>query len=233
MQPTHEERLAIWRALRQDESPITTAILGASMAEHELEIELRSCFRRSDDETWKVLTSDIGPLGTFNQKIVAAFGLGVIDEVLRDALNTIRQIRNAFAHAKCLIGFEHELIVRELKSISLPKRQKSKLYKLLANIREIKDGARLSYGTLCLVVSVRLVDRRLRRARSKDSARAHTLRRRQMLANALRQPPSSRRLGLLGYLGDYQTADPKKPIHGEAAPEAPGSEANEPGSKDK
>jgi hypothetical protein len=230
--PTLEERQANLKALRQDESPIATAILGAAMVEHELEIELRACFRRSDDETWNTLTGDTGPLGTFNQKIIAAYGFGIVDEILKDGLNTIRQIRNAFAHAKRLIGFEHELIVRELKSISLPKARRSHRYRRLADVQDMKAGARIAYGTLCLSLCIELLDRRLKRRQAKDSARSRTLRRRKVLSNALLQPPSSRRLGLLGLLAGYQTADPKRLIPGEATPEVPGSEADAPDKKD-
>ena len=231
--PTFEERAAVREALNNNASPITIAILGSSIVEHELETELRSFFRRSDDETWKLLTGDTGPLGTFNQKIIAAYGFGIVDEVYKKALDAIRQIRNAFAHTKRLIDFDHELIEKELKTLKLPTAKRSFLYKQLVSIRAIEGGPRTAYILLCFVVNIRLLDRQLRRSKAKSYARKRASQRREELAKVLRRPPSSRRLGLLGLLGNYQPGDPKKTILGEAALAASELESDDDGKTDK
>lgn len=215
--PTSEELQEVWRSLREG-SPITTAILAAGIVEHELETALRACFSRSDDETWKLLTNDNGPLGTFNQKIIAAYGFGIVDDTVKHALDSIRQIRNVFAHTKRLIDFDHELIVQELKKVSLPQEKRSHLSKRLSRVREMESGPTAAYGTLCIAVCIKLLDRRLRQAKARNAAR--TRRRRQALASALRQPPALHTAGLLRLLTGYPPVDPKKTILGSADLEA-------------
>lgn len=138
--PTKEERKAVQQELIENESPIATAILGATIVEMELETELRTRFSRKDDDTWKDLTADGGPLGTFNQKIVAAYGFRILDDVLRDGMDTVRHIRNAFAHSKRLIDFNHELVTRELRLVTLPKGKRSALYKQFLAVRTLREG---------------------------------------------------------------------------------------------
>ena len=210
--PTTEERAAVRDALVSNESPIATAVLGATVAEYELESELRSRFRRKDDDTWKELTSDIGPLGTFNQKIIAAYAFGVLNEVTRDGMNTIRQIRNVFAHSKRLVDFDHELIVRELRRVTLPKGTRSKLYERLSGVRRLNGGPRKAYVGLCLILGLELLGKR--RKREGAASRARHNRRRQALAEALRHPHELGGLGLRGLLGGYPPVDPKKTVLG-------------------
>lgn len=189
--PTDEEYDAVQDALGRDGSPITIAILGASLVEHGLETELRNCFPRSDDETWRLLTDDRGPLGTFSQKITAAYGLGIIDDVIRDALNTIRQIRNAFAHTKRLIDFNNELITRELEKATLPPEERSKLYKNLSSVRAAPHGPKSAYEMLCLIVCMELFAEGSRRLEAKKVHLKAQLRRyRSRLAEALKQASS-------------------------------------------
>lgn len=212
--PSHEEKAAVRDALARRGSAITAAILGASQVEHELETELRVCFRRSDDETWKLMTDDRGPLGTFSQKITAAYAFGIIDDVIKSALDTIRQIRNAFAHTKRLIDFNNELIVQELKKVTLPQSPRSKLYEYLSGVRTVQYGPQAAYVRLCLTATLTLAERRWRRARTRE-ARAAARHRYDDLAKALLQPPAESRTGLRELLGGYRTADPTKTILGE------------------
>jgi DNA-binding MltR family transcriptional regulator len=115
LQPEFQEARDVRSSvLHKKEHPIATAILGAVMVEHELEKLLRSKFKRKDDETWKMLVADNGPLNSFSSKIVAGYALGIYDKSMRDDLHIVRSIRNAFAHSKKLIQFDHLLIVKEL-----------------------------------------------------------------------------------------------------------------------
>jgi hypothetical protein len=90
-------------------NPTVTAIMGAVMVEHELEGLLRSRLSKKDDDTWSDLTLDNGPFGTFHKKINAAYALGIYDDTTKQNLNIVRNIRNAFAHSKKLIDFDHPL----------------------------------------------------------------------------------------------------------------------------
>jgi hypothetical protein len=103
--PTREELDALAASLESDElHPITAAILGAVLVEHELENELRRRLRCNDD-TWGELLSDIGPLRTFHSKIVMGCALRMYNDDVRFDLNIVRNIRNQFAHSKKLVSF--------------------------------------------------------------------------------------------------------------------------------
>ncbi len=95
--PSREEIKAVRQAFT-DGTPLTSAVLGQAIIEHELETILRKKFKKQDDETWLMITNDDGPLRTFAAKIDAGYAFGVYDNITMRNLDTIRQIRNAFAH---------------------------------------------------------------------------------------------------------------------------------------
>lgn len=210
--PTKEERKAVQQELIENESPIATAILGATIVEMELETELRTRFSRKDDDTWKDLTADGGPLGTFNQKIVAAYGFRILDDVLRDGMDTVRHIRNAFAHSKRLIDFNHELVTRELRLVTLPKGKRSALYKQFLAVRTLREGPRGAYVILCLALAIRFTERRNKRAKARVTRAQRA--RRKVLVEALRQTSSTDRTVPLGPLVGYRPVDPSQTILG-------------------
>src|SRR6516165_6267823 len=124
LQPELQEAMDVSNALGKEAHPITTAILGAVMVEQELETLLRSKFKRKDDKTWEMLVEN-GPLNSFSSKIVIGYALGIYDERMRNDLNIVRSIRNAFAHSRKLIQFDDPLIVNELgkaSKLALPKK---------------------------------------------------------------------------------------------------------------
>jgi hypothetical protein len=114
--PTGEEKRTLITSL-VSASPISAAVMGAVLVEHELEGLIRKRFRRNDDDTWKDLLNDQGPLRSFHSKILTAYAFGIVDDTTRDNLDIVRQVRNAFAHAKTPLDFEHPLV----KKMRLPK----------------------------------------------------------------------------------------------------------------
>jgi hypothetical protein len=62
-----------------------------------------------------MLVGDNGPLHSFYSKIVTGYALGIYDDGIRDNLHIVRNIRNAFAHSKKLIQFDHPAVVTELR----------------------------------------------------------------------------------------------------------------------
>jgi hypothetical protein len=148
--PTMAEHDAVIEAmLASASSPIVTVTLGASMVEVELEKALRKRFARSDDETWGRLTSDIGPLNTFHQKIETAYALKIVDEKLRDDLVLIRKVRNAFAHTRRMIDFDEEAVAVEVNKFKTAVRPRPK------KPREL-------FELVCLKVIIRLIKRNTR-----------------------------------------------------------------------
>ena len=143
--------------------PIVVAIVGQSIVEVELERQLRDCFRRRDEKTWEKLTDDRAPLGTFSQKIVAAYAFGLINETVRDWLDSIRHIRNAFAHAKTEIDFKNEAVVYELRHLTLPSNPRSRAHKHVSLLRQKDQDPQECYVGLCYITLQDLVRKRSKR----------------------------------------------------------------------
>ncbi len=162
--PTDEERRAVRETMISADAPIVTAILGAALLEHELEQLLRPRFKRNDGPTWGKLTGDNGPLGTFSQKISIAYALGIADESLKDGLETVKNIRNQFAHAKKLIQFNHELIAKEIRGLVLPEKKKSSRYKDVEAIKN-EPNPRNAFVLLCLHLYIALLEKGTARAK--------------------------------------------------------------------
>jgi hypothetical protein len=160
--PTKEERDALTDALAQETvHPIAAAIVGAVMIEHQLESMLQGRLPRKDDDTWETLITEDGPFRSFSTKIAMGYAFRMYDEKTRDALHIIRHIRNAFAHSKKLIEFDHPLIIAELqKAASL------RGIKRLLRIEPINTGARLAYVSICFQLSTRFFITESRRYRA-------------------------------------------------------------------
>jgi hypothetical protein len=133
--------------------PIVTAILGAAMVELELETLLRQRFPKITDSTWATMVRENGPFSTLDQKITAAFAFRILDEPTKDNLKIVKNIRNAFAHAKKLIDFDHELVAAELAKVQIPG-----FKKVLHRELQKKPGPpKVKYVLLCMVTSTHLV----------------------------------------------------------------------------
>jgi len=117
--PTTLESISIFDAVLADGPALQIAVLGGSVVEYELEQLLRGYVSRRDDATWKELTDDRAPLGTFSAKIIMAYALGLIDNDTRQNLDVVRHIRNAFAHSKRLIDFSHIAIANAIHAVKL------------------------------------------------------------------------------------------------------------------
>jgi len=156
--PNRKEADALLDSIADDKQHhVTVAILGAALLDYELESRIRKRFPKASDDDWAELTGRDGPFSNFSSKIMAAYAMGIISKSLRDALDTVRAIRNAFAHAKTPLSLDHELVGKELSGITLPDAKKSVLYK---NLHEIKAGKDWSnhhrFVGLCIIVSLDL-----------------------------------------------------------------------------
>jgi DNA-binding MltR family transcriptional regulator len=157
--PEYDDLIALSYAVaNKDQHPIATAILGAVMVEHELDVLLRSKLRHKDDETWAILIADNGPLNSFSCKIAMGYALGIYDKGMHSDLTIVRNIRNAFAHSKKLIQFDHHAVVTELTKAS-----KSAIPKKFWKAKGL--DVRL-YQTLCVRLSSKLLRMHTRRVKS-------------------------------------------------------------------
>ena len=145
--PEYDDIIALSDALFRDQQPITTAILGAVMVELHLERLVRSKLKHKDDETWAMLVADNGPLGSFYSQIAMGYSLGIYDNNMRNDLNIVRNIRNAFAHSKKSIQFDHPAVVAELGKAT---RSAKTMWKSIG-----PDAMR--YKILCFYLSTKLI----------------------------------------------------------------------------
>jgi DNA-binding MltR family transcriptional regulator len=155
--PEYDDFVALRKAFLTPQHPITTAILGAVMVEHELDQLLRSKLKHQDDKTWAMLTDNNGPLNSFSSKIAMGYALGIYDQRMRSDLNIVRNIRNTFAHSKKSIQFDHPAVLAELRKASAKQMFKS------------KGSDVLLYMSLCFRVSSKLIQIYVRRTKRHPS----------------------------------------------------------------
>jgi hypothetical protein len=92
------------------------AIVAAGMVEFILEhVILRSLPNQAKKLHAEML--ERGPLGNFSGKIQLAFALKLTSRMAFEDLNTIRRIRNAFAHSRTNITFKTEEIALEAQKL--------------------------------------------------------------------------------------------------------------------
>jgi hypothetical protein len=148
-----------------DAPPISAAILGAVMVEHELDACLRRKFPKISDDDWSEMLEDNGPLRSFHAKIVMGHALHIYGEATRDNLHIVRLIRNAFAHSKKLIGFDHELIGAELSKI-----KKSRIRKrAYADLTGLTMTPATKFVVLCYAVAQELLRNQHNAIKAKNS----------------------------------------------------------------
>jgi hypothetical protein len=171
-QPSVDEEAALSRLLTEATNPITVAIVGAVLVEHQLETLLRERIPRGgDQETWDILTNDVGPLSTFHRKIELAYAFQLVNPALRQSLHAIRDVRNAFAHAKRPLEFDHELIVREVSGALFRQKERKDHF----DTQPLSKGVMLAYVHLCFNVSNKLAVTQLRawKARTRRMLKTH------------------------------------------------------------
>ena len=162
--PSKDEADAVEALINDSTAPaLAVAILSASYLEYRLEALIRPRLNRRDDETWEELTGGLGPLRSLNEKVQMAYALAIINDTLRSALNTVRKIRNGFAHSKRIIGFDHPLIAEELRALKLPDNPRSLLYRRLKLIKDARSQEQERFVFLCLILDTELFKKRLKR----------------------------------------------------------------------
>jgi hypothetical protein len=121
--PASDEMLLITKQImslvKESEKDLTpahdrsAAIVASALTEYLLEITLLRHMKNSEPDAQKNLFAENGPMGSFYAKIHLAYALGIIDKKTRGDLDTIRRIRNAFAHARISVHFDTEEIAAE------------------------------------------------------------------------------------------------------------------------
>jgi hypothetical protein len=104
----------------------TAAIVGTSFLEHGLILLLRANFvplkSRGAHNEDDALFGPNGPLATLSAKIKLAHAIGLLTSEMRDDLDDIREIRNAFSHTMRSVEFETPAIAAVCHRLRMPTR---------------------------------------------------------------------------------------------------------------
>jgi hypothetical protein len=148
-----------------EQNPMVTAILGAVLVEHELDSLIRPKFKKADDDTWRALQEEQGPLRSFSAKISIGLAFNIYKPKIKADLDIVRIIRNAFAHSRKLLDFGDPLIIRELMGSHLLPMQ----FKKSLQAKPDETIAKAAFIVLCLKIQVTFMRIGSRRLRSKNS----------------------------------------------------------------
>jgi DNA-binding MltR family transcriptional regulator len=100
------------------ESDRGVALIAAAYLDTALRIMLESSLAGGQTIADKLFNSPNAPLGTFSSRIAMAYGLGHIGPKYFSALESIREIRNAFAHFHRTLTFGDPEIRKWIESTS-------------------------------------------------------------------------------------------------------------------
>lgn len=95
--PDYRERMQIVVQELRSESDRNVAIVGGAWVEEGISGVLQAAFQ-PDSAIWKRVTGSYGPLSSFSAMIDVARLLNLVSSQIYSDLNTIRSIRNTFAH---------------------------------------------------------------------------------------------------------------------------------------
>jgi DNA-binding MltR family transcriptional regulator len=114
--PTTEE---LREALEQfkSERPRAAAVMAAAWVDDGLRALLAAYLGRDKKVAADVLQEG-GPLGSFGVRIKMAYLLGLITDGLRAELDTIRKVRNEFAHVRTRVSFKTEKVKNWTESLA-------------------------------------------------------------------------------------------------------------------
>lgn len=119
--PTPEAMKDVLGALTT-ESDITVVTVGAALVETALRMAIRARMLRtlsaSDDK--QLFEGEGGPLSTFSSKIRVAYAFEVIGDNLKAELTKMKDIRNAFAHAKSILSFDDDAVTSACSALTTP-----------------------------------------------------------------------------------------------------------------
>lgn len=104
-QPLDPEDVTAIIAEMDTDGPRGAAILGAVLVEESLRLLLVANMRCTNRATADSLFGPMKPLSSFSAKIDLGFALGHYGDRTKCDLHRVREIRNAFAHARRLIDF--------------------------------------------------------------------------------------------------------------------------------
>jgi hypothetical protein len=122
--PTSSELRIVLLELNREKNARATAITLGALLEAKLESAIYTKLIPNIPKSSREKIFGVqGILATFSARIEMAFVLGLIGPEIRKDLDHIREIRNAFAHAKGIISFDTPEIATKCDKIKFPTRK--------------------------------------------------------------------------------------------------------------
>ena len=118
----------------------SVAIVGASILAEDLRGALLSRMHPFSKSLERRIFEGYGPLSSFSSRIDMAFALDILSAQLRDDLNTIRAIRNTFAHSKSILHFNDPAIAEQCRKLRTWSRRKADLQAVYMESLQAIDG---------------------------------------------------------------------------------------------
>ncbi|MGC3956901.1 MAG: MltR family transcriptional regulator [Verrucomicrobiota bacterium] len=144
-----------------NESDRGVVLVGATLLEENLELVLRSVMRQPEKALKDVvapLFQGTGAFATFSAKIKCCYAFNLIDETALKDLETIREIRNEFAHSYQTASFLSQSIKDKIANLSSGKVIEDKLTnpdtEIDVILEEGKPGIKMSVTKRRFVMSV-------------------------------------------------------------------------------
>ena len=167
---SQDDYIAVVEQLETPDVPdMVAAILGATLVEHQIDQAIRIHLKHDDASLWGRLTDPSGPLRDFSSKIMLGYALGRYEEEVANNLHIVRDIRNAFAHSRTLLTFDHPTVKATLRKVT-PIRHGKKM----VNVATLAMGPdKRAYLSLCFSIfryfHLKFVDSIKRRERSVEA----------------------------------------------------------------
>ena len=143
----------------------SAVVLGAERINVALETLLKKFLRPSPNTNDTLFASD-GALATFSRKIEVAYRLGLIDPRFKQALNSIRKLRNDFAHATKVERLQEQSHADRVKALwtLVEKSNESKLEGFVLAFQESgEQAAQYLSCVMLLLLKLELVRHHLER----------------------------------------------------------------------
>ena len=146
------------------ESDRGLALYATAHIDNELETILRDKLVGNANHLNDVFSFN-GPLGIFSSKIKLSYSLGLISKITMNDINTLRKIRNEFAHSNQSLSFESEKIRNLCDGLQLnvqPENSSSriKFMNVVSGISGLLYGANMKFEKFEELESINLEERK-------------------------------------------------------------------------
>jgi hypothetical protein len=141
--PTSEDIKTLVGEVKTENPRAAAVVAGAVIDDILRQVIVSRMVVLTDDENQKLFGS-YGPLGSFGSRIGIGYAMGIYGPKTRQDLLTLKKIRNAFAHAILVIGFETPAVAQLCSKFNCLEGLKARA--------DLTPQELLSVATQCLLV---------------------------------------------------------------------------------